>query len=169
MENALAHQYSKGTPQVGAAALGGFLKGISYLNQDRRSNFAEAFLLKEVDEDAILRGINAVFHENPIPPFVVRDECEITIGKLEQDLSSSILFNSHITDSGQEKDLGAYISFKVMDRIDDILELQSLERVKKLTGSFGNYEGIATFYCLTNLSHTLVIYLFTRTQNVDTL
>jgi hypothetical protein len=167
MERDLAYQFSKGPVEVGAAELAGFLNGISYLNQDRRSNFAASFLLNCIVDDEIIPEINAIFQENPIPPFVVREEREINFGDLEQELSSSILCSSYIVDSGHEGDLGAYISFKIMDRIDDIFEPENVRRVKKLTGSFGSTDGTVTFYCLTSSSHTLVIYLHARAEKAS--
>lgn len=163
----MAYQFSKGPVEVGAAELAGFLNGISYLNQDRRSNFAESFLLNCVVEDAIVPEINARFQENPIPALVVNEECEINTGDLEQELRSSILCSSYLADSGHEADLGAYISFKIMDRIDDIFEPESVRRVKKLIGSFGSYDATVTFYCLTSSSHTLVIYLHARAEKAS--
>lgn len=159
MERCLAYQFSKGPVEVGAAELSGFLKGISYLNQDRRFNFAESFLLNSISEETLLQEISAIFEENPIPPFVVSEELEITRDKLEQELNSSILCSSYIADREHEADLAAYISFKIMDRIDDIFEPKIVKRVKKLIGSFGSEEGTVTFYCLVSSSHTLVIYL----------
>jgi hypothetical protein len=159
--------YSKGPTEVGAAELSGYLDGISYLNRDRRSFFAESFLLHSVNEDALIQEISARFQENPIPPFAVCEEREITTSELEQDLSSSILRNSYIEDSEQESDLRGYISYKIMDRIDDFLELRSITRVKKLRGSFGSEDGRVTFYCLTTSSHTLVIYLYATAGNAS--
>jgi hypothetical protein len=163
VERGLAYMYSKGPVEVGAAELSGYLDGISYLNRERRSFFAGSFLLSSVSEDAIIQDISARFQENPLPPLVVYEEREITTGEMEHDLGSSVLCNSYMADSGQERDLRAYISFKIMDRIDEFLDLDRVKMVKKLTGSFGSEDGTVTFFCLTTSSHTLVIYLHAMT------
>ncbi len=167
MKRDLANQFLKQPVEVRAAELRGFLDGIGYLNQDWRSNFAESFLLSGVVEEAIVQEIITRFHKNPIPPLVVREELQITLSQLEQELSSSILCNSFIVDCGRESDLGAYISFKIMDRIGDVFEPERIRQVKKLTGSFGSDDGKATFYCLVSSSQTLVIYLHAKAGKVS--
>lgn len=162
MERDLAYVYSKGPVEVGAAELSGYLDGVSYLNRDRKSFFAESFLLSSVNEESLIQEIKERFQENPVPTMLVLEDRRITFGELEKDLRSAILCNSYIEDSSKESDLGAYISFKIMDRIDDFLELRNVKYVIKIMGVFGSEDSRVTFYCLTTSSHTLVIYLHAR-------
>ncbi|SLN22013.1 hypothetical protein ROA7450_00803 [Roseovarius albus] len=80
------------------ASLGGFLDGISYLNQDRRSDFAEAFVVESSDDREFSEYIHTSFSH--LAGMTVRSDGNFleTMGQLELDIRSLLLVNPFVGD-----------------------------------------------------------------------
>ncbi|MEO1406385.1 MAG: hypothetical protein AAFV54_07820, partial [Pseudomonadota bacterium] len=103
------------------ASLGGFLNGISYLNQDRHSDFAEAFVVEASDDRQFPEYIQTSFSHLTGLTVRLDGSFQETMGQLEQDLKSLLLVNPFVGDEHVAQNMRSYLSFKIMDRLDDII------------------------------------------------
>jgi hypothetical protein len=150
------------------AALGGFLEGISYLNQDHRSYFAEAFVVDAVDDSQFPKYIETHFPQ--LSGLTVRrdENFQASTGQLEKDIVSLLLIDPHAGDERLAQEMRSYLSFKVMDRLDDIIndwERMNDDSVqlrydapKRFIGTHDNTRGQMVFYLLSRDPISFVLY-----------
>lgn len=150
------------------ASLGGFLDGISYLNQNRRSDFAEAFVVEAPDKCLFPEYIQTRFSH--LTGMNVRSDTRFqgTMGQLEQDLKSLLLVNPIVDDEQSAEDMRSYLSFQIMDRLDEIIN--AWQRVddysspprylppKRFLATYDDMRGQMIFYLLRSGEVTFVLY-----------
>ena len=156
------------------ASLGGFLDGISYLNQDRRSDFAEAFVLNVPYDHDVPDAIQTSFSH--LAGMTVRPDSNFreTIGQLEQDLKSLLLVNPFVGDEQIAENMRSYLAFKIMDRLDDIINdwaqldedsiLLNYAPPKRFIGRHDDIIGQMIFYLLRSEQVTFVLYFCSSTE-----
>ncbi len=146
------------TAEAKVAALGGFLEGISYLNRDRRNHFGEAFSVSATNVADLIAELKALFAH--IPDLELSFDSAFVGGfrQLEQDIKSQILTDPYVVDESRTGELNSYLSFKVMDRLDEIADLKDCVSPQKLVGGYGGNELSMTFYWIATPSLSYVIY-----------
>ena len=147
------------------AALGGFLEGLSFLNRDRRSNFAEAFTVIASDDAAVLAEIQSIFSHLPELTLNFDEHFHGGFRQLEQDIKSLLLVEPHVTDEQRAQDMRSYLSFKIMDRLDDIAELKEFAEPKRIVGAAGEAEGAMIFYLFQTSQISFVLYFFSTVRS----
>lgn len=162
------------THETRIAALGGFLEGISYLNQDSRSDFASAYVLHASDDEQVQTAIQSIFSH--IPGLTVRLDASFQggMGQLEHDIGSHLLVNPHVGDKLLAQDMRRYLSFKVMDRLDDIINdwkhmdvnqsLLRFDEPKRFVGKYDDIRGQMIFYLLRSGDVSFVLYFCSSTE-----
>lgn len=155
-------------------SLGGFLAGISYLNQDRRSDFAEAFVVDALHDDHVPEIIQNNFSH--LAGMTVRPDRNFreTMRQLEQDIKSLLLVNPFVDDEQTAEDMRSYLAFKIMDRLDDIINdwarldddsvLLSYTPPKRFIGTHVDIPGQMIFYLLRSEQVTFVLYFCSSTE-----
>lgn len=168
------NESSRSSYEARVAFLGGFLEGISYLNHDRRSDFAEAFVVNALHDRQVPEAIQTSFSH--LAGVTVRPDGSFreTIGQLEQDIKSLLLVNPLVDDEQAAQDMRSYLSFKIMDRIDDIINdwerldddsiLQKYAPPKRLIGTHDDIRGQMIFYLLRSEQVTFVLYFCSSTE-----
>lgn len=156
------------------AALGGFLEGISYLNRDRRSDFAEAFVVDAPDDRQFPEYIQNRFSQ--LPGLTVRpdESFQGSTGQLEQDIKSLLLVNPFVGDEQLAQNMRSYLSFKIMDRLDDIINdwdrLDDVSNIlrydapKRFIGTHDDSRGQMIFYLLRSGEVSFVLYFCSSTE-----
>ena len=145
------------------AALGGFLEGISFLNQDRRSDFAEAFIVDEADDRGFLTDIQS--HFNHLSGLTLMSDDDFQGSQLEQDIASLVLVKPHIDNEQLAKDMRAYLSFKIMDRLGEIGDQSEFKEPKRFVGTCDEADGSMIFYLFRSPKICFVLYFFSTTTN----
>jgi len=156
------------------ASLGGFLNGISYLNQDRRSDFAEAFVVETSDDRQIPEYIQTSFSHLTGMTVILDGSFQETMGQLEQDIKSLLLVNPFVGDEQVAQDMRSYLSFKIMDRLDDIINdwerldddsvLLRYASPKRFIGKHDDIRGQMIFYLLRSGEVTFALYFCSSTE-----
>jgi hypothetical protein len=146
------------SPTSRIAALGGYLEGISFLNADPRSNFAEAFVVKALDDADVLAELRTAFSQLPELILSFDESFQGTIYKIEQIVRSSILIEPHVTDDQVAQDMRSYLAFNIMDRLEDIAELKDYAEPKRIVGLNGMVGEVMNFYLLRTPQLNFVIY-----------
>ena len=156
------------------ASLGGLLEGISYLNLDRRSNFAEAFVVDAPYDVDVPAAILTIFSH--LEGMAVRPDGNFreTMRQLEQDVESLLLVNPFIGDEQITKNMRSYLAFKIMDRLDDIINdweqldedsiLLNYAPPKRFIGRHDDILGQMIFYFLRSEQVTFVLYFHSSTE-----
>lgn len=156
------------------AALSGLLEGISYLNQDHRSYFAEAFVVDAADDSQFPEYIETHFPQ--LSGLTVRrdEKFQASTGQLEKDIVSLLLVDPHVGDERLAQDMRSYFSFKIMDRLDDIIndwERMNDDSVqlrydapKRFIGTHDNTRGQMIFYLLSRGPISFVMYFHSATE-----
>ena len=155
-------------------ALCGFLEGISYLNQDSRSDFAAAFVVDAPEDGQFPEYIQSCFPE--LPGLTVRPDQSFQGGtrQLEQDLKSLLLVNPFVGDERLARDMRSYLSFKIMDRLDDIIndwerpddasKFLRYEPIQRFIGTHDDSHGQMIFYLLRSGVVSFVLYFYSSTK-----
>lgn len=138
--------YPLPTAELGVAALGGFLEGISYLNHDRRADFAASFVLNGVEAVSVTTAIRAVFAQLPDLDLRVDVTFDGSLRQLEQELPGFLLIAPNMEDEDNARDLRPILAFKIMDRLDDIFGMGNIPNPTKLIGTSSKTAGSMVFY-----------------------
>ncbi|WP_372570784.1 hypothetical protein [Ruegeria jejuensis] len=147
------------------ASLGGFLEGISFLNQDCCSNFAEAFSVEASDESEVLADIQSRFTHLPELALKSDEGFQGGFRQLEQDISSLLLVKPHVSHEQLAQDMRSYLSFKIMDRLDDIANFGEFMKPRRFVGIHGEIDGSMIFYLLRSPEIWLVLYFSSSVSN----
>lgn len=157
------------------AALDGFLQGISYLNQDPRSDFAEAFVVDAPDDRQVPEFIQSQFSHRPGVTIRPDDRFHGGMGQLERDIGSLLLVNPFVDDEALAGDLRSYLSFKIMDRLDDIIndwgrmddasDFVNYTEPKRFIGTYDGIRGEMIFYLLRSADVCFALYFFSSAES----
>ena len=147
-------------PKLHIAALGGFLNGLSLLNKNSRSNFAEAFVIDAENDADALAVLRSKFSHLPNLVLSFDEQFQGGFRQLERDIELFLLVDPHVADEPLAKVLRANLSFKIMDRLDDVTELKEFEEPKRIVGTHGDGEGPMTFYLLRTSKICFVVYFY---------
>lgn len=142
------------------AELDGFLRGISFLNKDHRSNFAEAMIVDTKDSTDILKHIRSQFSQISDLEIKFDETFDGSLSQLEQETNSLLLVDSHVANEHSARDLRSYLTFKILDRIYDPTEEKVFEKPVKIVGAAKERQGSMTFYFFRSPVICFLIYFY---------
>ena len=154
------------TDVASVAALGGFLEGISYLNQNCRSEFAEAFLVDASTDRDFLTEIQSRFTHLSGLTLELDNSFQGGFRQLEQDITSLLLVNPHVGDEQLAKNMRSYLSFKIMDRLGEIRDRSEFIEPARFVGTHDETDGSMIFYLLRSPEICFVLYFFSTMSNL---
>lgn len=134
------------------------MEGLSFLNKDQRSNLASAFSIDAQTEDELLAELKSSFEQLPNLDLNIDATFPGTFGQLGKDIKTHLLIAPHIENPSQASDLRSHLSFKIMDRLDDIAGEENFLSPKRITGTSPVTQSAMTFYWLQTRQLSLVIY-----------
>ena len=137
--------------ELGVAALGGFLEGLSFLSTDSRANYATAYEVEASNATDLFSEVASRFDHLPDLKFDIDENDQGGINQLEQAITSHLLIDPHIKDGKTAEDMRKYLSFNILDRIDlEIADLGSFEPPQRIVGRSSTLSGLVVFYLLTS-------------------
>ena len=134
---------------------------MSFLNKDRRANFAEVLVLSAGNDADILAELAARFPQRPDLNLRFDEHFNGGLAQLERDFTSLLLIDPHI-DEESAAGLRSYLSFWIMDRFDEAIDRNEVP--KRISGTTGPDGGVMVFDLLHSSQIPFVLIFFCRTQ-----